>query len=391
MLSALGTFLLTAADLFMAMAPYLLFGLTIAGLLHVVIPRSLVARLIGSQGLGAVAKASVLGVPLPLCSCSVLPTATYLRDSGGSPAAVMSFLVSTPQTGVDSIAATWGLLGPFIAIYRAIAALLAGIVAGIGSMLERALGSAAGRANSAGEPTAGEGLADSAGAGASEPGTGDSCSRGECSCGALETGNSADHSLGGRARELARYAFVELLDDLVLPFLFGLGLAALITMLIPPDFFSGRTISTGLPAMLLMVLIGIPMYICATSSIPIAVAFIAAGISPGAAYVFLMAGPATNAATLTVLTRVLGRRQTLVYLVAIVASAIGLGLLLDLLLPASWQLPAQALTEGRGHDHGRLAILASAIFAGLSATAVSRKLGAPLQALSRGLRLSGEM
>ncbi len=356
------------------MAPYLLLGLGVAGLLHVAIPRSLVGRLIGRPGFGSVSLASLLGVPLPLCSCSVLPTATYLRDAGASRPAVMSFLVSTPQTGVDSIAATWGLLGPFIAIYRAVAALIAGLVAGVGSMLELSFSRAGSRAlaDSGMRKAAARPIAETTTAEGST--AQESCSRDECTCGGTELATGEDRSVAARGRELLHYAFGELLGDLLLPFLFGLGLAALITMLIPTDFFSGRAIGSGLPGMLLMVLIGIPMYICATSSIPIAVAFIAAGISPGAAYVFLMAGPATNAATLSVLTRVLGRRQTLVYLVAIILSAIGLGLVLDLLLPQTWEVPAQVLAEGSGHDHGRLAILATAVFAGLITVAVGRKL-----------------
>jgi hypothetical protein len=181
----LSTFFLTAADLFVAMAPYLLLGLGVAGLLHIAIPRSVVGRLIGRPGFGSVVLASLLGVPLPLCSCSVLPTATYLRDAGASRPAVMSFLVSTPQTGVDSIAATWGLLGPFIAIYRALAALIAGLVAGVGSVLERSFSGAGSRAPVTSGTVHAAAQSVAMAPAAQDPTAEESCSRDECTCGGM--------------------------------------------------------------------------------------------------------------------------------------------------------------------------------------------------------------
>ena len=292
--------------LFVAMAPYLLLGIGVAGLLSVVVRRSFVARHVGRSGFASIAKASILGVPLPLCSCSVLPTSIYLKRSGASRPAVVSFLMSTPQTGVDSIAATYGLLGPLFAIFRPVAALLTGL-----------LGGAATVATGGAEWTERDEI---------EPATETRDQRG----------------LLERLRDAARYAATEALDDLALRFLFGLLIAALISLLVPPDFFAGRVFGSGLPAMLLAVAIGIPMYVCATSSIPIALALLAAGLSPGAAYVFLVAGPATNAATVAVLGRVLGRKQTVIYVAVLIVAALAFGVVMDLIATGTGWIPPVA-------------------------------------------------
>lgn len=281
--------------LFIEMAPYLLLGLTVAGVLSVVMKKSFVARQIGSPGIGSVIKASLLGVPLPLCSCGVVPTAAYLKRAGASRPAVMSFLISTPQTGVDSIVATYGMLGPLFAIFRPIAALFTGIIGGVASTLFG--DSAEERANRDEDEATKKRV----------------------------TPEERPRSLSEKVRDFFDYAFVEAVDDIAIHFLFGLIIGGVIAVVLPADFFVGRTFGTGLPAMLLMVVIGIPMYVCSTSSIPIAVALIAKGLSPGAAYVFLVAGPATNAATLAVLSRVLGKRQTALYVAVLIAGSLVFG------------------------------------------------------------------
>ncbi len=288
-------------SLFLEMAPYLVLGLTVAGVLSVLVNRAFVVRRVGHPGLASVIKAAVLGVPLPLCSCGVVPTAAYLRRSGASKPAIMSFLIATPQTGVDSIAATYGMLGPLFAVFRPLAALVTGVAGGSIAALT--------------DPQAD---------GASLPG---SAEAGEAPSPVEREGTAL-----GPIRRIARYAFVETVDDIAVHFVVGLVLAGLISILIPDDFFAGSIMGRGFPAMVLMVVIGVPMYVCSTSSIPIAVALIAKGFSPGAAYVFLVAGPATNAATLSVLLRVLGRRQTFVYVATIVAGSLLFGPLMDSLV-----------------------------------------------------------
>jgi uncharacterized membrane protein YraQ (UPF0718 family)/copper chaperone CopZ len=339
--------------LFFEMAPYLMLGLTVAGALSVLVKKSFVARHIGGTGFGAVIKSSVLGVPLPLCSCGVVPTASYLRRSGASKPALVSFLISTPQTGVDSIAATYGMLGPLFAWVRPLMALITGVIGGGVSSLamrdeDREPASAAGGTEGAGPDEPRRGLLPS-------------------------------------IRDAAAYGYSETVDDIAPQFVLGLIIAGLITMLIPDGFFEGTIIAGGLPGMLLMVAIGVPMYICSTSSIPIAVALIAKGISPGAAYVFLVAGPATNAATLMILHRVLGMRHTLVYLFTIVAGSLAFGPLVNLLAEGSgWVPPVMAMHEGHAESLGILNYLTGIALFALIAAALFRRYSAKLRSRFAG-------
>lgn len=327
--------------LFIEMAPYLLLGLTVAGVLSVVMRTSFVARHVGRPGIGAVIKASILGVPLPLCSCGVVPTASYLKRAGASKPAVMSFLISTPQTGVDSIAATWGMLGPVFAIFRPIAAFAMGIVGGMVSVLS------GGRDSTVSESRSGDDAA------------------------AVEA-DDGPRTLREKVRSFAGYAYGEAIDDIAVQFLFGLVVGGLISLLIPADFFTGRSFGSGLPAMLLMVLVGIPMYVCSTSSIPIAVALIAKGLSPGAAYVFLVAGPATNAATLAVLARVLGRRQTGVYVAVLIVGSLIFGPVMETVTGwFGWTPPA--MVAGHMESLGLPDYLLSGALAILIAAALVRR------------------
>ncbi|MFP4057515.1 MAG: permease [Candidatus Brocadiia bacterium] len=275
-----------------AMAPYLLFGFFVAGLLSVLIPARLVERHLGGRGLWPVGKAAAFGVPLPLCSCGVIPVSASLRRHGASKGATTAFLLSTPQTGVDSILVTLSLLGPVFAIYRPVAALATGLA---GGWLVSAL---------------------------SRPEAGDEATAPPCQdpCCAGPEGRS-------RLAALFRYGFVTLPRDIGPSLLAGLVVAGLITALVPENYFAD-SLGAGLPGMLVMMAVGIPIYVCATASVPIAAALIAAGISPGAALVFLVTGPATNAATVATIWKVMGRRTAFVYLgtVAVAALAAGLGL-----------------------------------------------------------------
>lgn len=288
-------------------APYVLGGFAAAGLVRALLPDDLVARHLGGRGPLAVVKASLLGIPLPLCSCGVIPAAIGLRRQGAGRGPTAAFLVSTPETGVDSIAITWALLDPVMTVLRPLAAFVTATVTGL---LVGRLPDAAGREMPA-APGAG---------GAAEACAGNAT--GACA------GPPVRASLGERLSAGQVYAFGELLADIGGWLLLGIAVAGLLTVLVPPELlaplFAQRTLS-----LLLMLLVGIPLYICASASTPIAAALVLKGLSPGAALVFLLAGPATNAATIAVVGRFWGRRATAVYVGSIAGCALLLGWLTD--------------------------------------------------------------
>lgn len=275
------------------MAPYLVFGFLFAGVLSVMIREETVERHLGGKGFWPILKASAFGVPLPLCSCGVIPVAASLRRSGSSRAATVSFLVSTPQTGVDSILVTYSLLGPVFALFRPVAALVSGMLAGLSVKFW--------------------GPKEVPKAALASPEAKDDCSDGKC---------------GSIAIRILRYGLVTLPKDIGRSLIIGLAIAGLIAAAIPEDFFS-RLIGSGLLMMALMMLMGIPLYVCATASVPVAAALMAKGVSPGAALVFLMTGPATNAATVAVIWKTMGRRTCLLYLANVAGCALASGLVLD--------------------------------------------------------------
>jgi uncharacterized membrane protein YraQ (UPF0718 family)/copper chaperone CopZ len=339
----------SAWGVFTAMAPYLLFGFAMAGVLHVLLPAGFIERHLGGRGWLPVLKAALFGIPLPLCSCSVIPVTAALRTHGASRGATSAFLLSTPQTGVDSILVTYSLLGPVMALYRPVVALLMGIAGGCaadafvkrdaeGSELATAActdpecgchepqGRAAVSANS-GSAHAGEVACDD-----------------DCGCG-------ADGAVGGAAPRprspavrMLRYAFLTLPRDIGKPLLFGMAIAAAISAAVPEHFFAPY-LGGGILPMLVLMLIGIPMYVCATASVPIAAALIMAGVSPGAALVFLISGPVTNAAEISALWKVLGRRTVAVYLTTVVVGSLAAGLALDWLIHLTgWRVVPAAAT-----------------------------------------------
>lgn len=319
------------------MAPYLLLGFAVAGLLSVLIRPEMVERHLGGGRLLSVVKAAAFGVPLPLCSCGVIPVASSLRKHGAGRGATTAFLISTPQTGIDSLLVTFSLLGGVFAIFRAAAALVSGVFGGaLVEWLDR---------EPARPPERSGGLAPC-----------DPARTDVCGPTAPPVCTDACCSQVGRTGELRRamaYGFVDLPRDIALHLLIGLALAALISVLIPEDFFSER-VSPGLGQMLVMLALGIPVYVCATASVPIAAALILhAGVSPGAALVFLMTGPATNAATLLTLHHTMGRRTAGLYLVSVAVSALASGLLLDAFFTGAglqaragtaWEVPAWVQT-----------------------------------------------
>ena len=286
-------------------AVYILFGILLGGLLKVFLSPAYVARHLGQGRFSSVFKAALFGVPLPLCSCGVLPAAAALKRQGANNGATAAFLISTPESGIDSIAVTYALLDPIMTVARPLAAFFCALAAGFTENLLR-------------PPKPGLAMANF------------SCVVDGC-CDGIDCPpeeHAAHHSLGGKLLAGMRYALGELWGDLAGWFFFGLLLAGGISALVPETLITGY-LSGGISSMLLMLAFGIPLYICATASTPIAAALILKGVSPGAALVFLLAGPATNMATLTVLANLLGKRTTLVYLTAIAGGAILFGLALD--------------------------------------------------------------
>jgi uncharacterized membrane protein YraQ (UPF0718 family)/copper chaperone CopZ len=313
------------------MAPWLLLGFLVAGVLSTVIDPVWLERHLGGRGFGPVLKASAFGVPLPLCSCGVIPVAASLRAHGASRAATTAFLLSTPQTGVDSILITWTMLGPVFAIFRPVVALVTGLV---GGGLVQAFVPEPPKAMPPAFPLAPPAAKPRAGA-------------------------------GGRLRAALAYGLITLPADLGRPLLLGVVLAGLIGAVVPPDFVA-RYAVPGPLSIFMMMIIGIPLYVCATASVPLAAGFIFMGLSPGAALAFLIAGPATNAATLTTIGRVLGRRALGLFLLTIAVGAFASGLLLDALLP--WLGRAMPGLEAMPPHHEHASVWSQ--FAAIALTAI---------------------
>jgi len=297
---------------------YILIGFVIAGLLAEWVPDRLVAKHLGGDDLRSVAVAALFGAPLPLCSCSVLPAAAGLRRQGASRSATVSFLISTPETGVDSIALTYGLLGPVMAIVRPVVAVITAIVAGVVSI---------GIRDDKSEDRAFEAELAGLETHAHED---DGCEESLCDDDRQSTAASRADG-GGRARRVLRYAFVTLLDDIAFWMVIGIVLSGILSAALPDDFFT-RVVGWdgGLLPMLAMALVGVPLYLCASASTPVAAALLAKGLSPGAALVFLLTGPASSAASIAVVGKMLGRRRLKAYLGSIAGVSIAAGLLLDL-------------------------------------------------------------
>ncbi len=280
------------------MAPYLLFGFLIAGVLNTVIPKNKIYKHFSGRSFWSNVKASLFGVPLPLCSCGVIPVAAYLRKEGAGKGSTISFLSSTPTTGVDSILATYSLLGPVYAIIRPVAAFFAGIIGGtITNIIDK---------------TADDNAI---------PQEGFSCNL--CS----ET-ESHSHKFHEKVKAIVRYGFFDLIEDVAKWILIGIVIGAIISFLVP-DNFVVRYFGNPLFAYPIMLIISIPMYVCATGSIPIAASLILKGMTPGAGLIFLIAGPATNAATISFVGGKLGKKPLIAYLVSIIATGLLFGFIVD--------------------------------------------------------------
>jgi uncharacterized membrane protein YraQ (UPF0718 family) len=338
-------------------APYLLLGFALAGVLHVTLARfpSITARLT-RPGRRSVLFGALIGVPMPLCSCSVLPAAMALRRDGASKGATASFLVSVPETDIVSILVTLALIGPVMAVYRPVAAIVSALATGL------AIDAFTGREE---RPRAAV------------------AAPADCHCATAPVAAAAP--VAGPApwwKRAFRYGFVEIFDDIILQLLLGIVIAAAIGTWLPA--VDAATLGGGAAMQyVVMAAIGVPLYVCATASTPIAAGFIAGGISPGAALVFLLAGPATNAASLVVLRSEFGTRFLAVYLAAIVASSVALGVLFDL---AIGSLPLPALQPAIHAHDGLSALRIAALVAFLLATAAGLHRTRSLQRGYAGLK-----
>ncbi len=324
---------------------WLVLGFLLAGVVHVLVPREWMLKHLGGKGIVPILKASLLGIPLPLCSCSVIPVAAGLRKQGASKGASAAFAISTPQTGEESIPLTWALFGPVFALARPVIAVITGLTAGLlidlthkredtdeDSMEDPgAIGLAITNADDASRVVESiESRATSSCCSSepkqttsccsSEPQTNDSC----CSSAPAPT----KRGLIGGIAETFRYGFSVMLVDLVVWLTAGLLMAALIGALVPQGWIEEH-VGQGILPMLLMLVVGIPLYICATSSTPFAFGLVVAGLSPGAALVLLLSGPATNVATMSWMLKDLGVKALTIYLATIAVIALACGMLFD--------------------------------------------------------------
>lgn len=330
-------FIYSFINMMAEMAPYLLLGFLVAGLLYAFVPGRFYRNHLSRPGAWAVIKAALIGVPLPLCSCGVLPTAVSLRRNGASRGASTSFLIATPQTGVDSIAATYSLLGPAFAIIRPMAALATAFIGGM--LVNRR-----------------------------DKECGDSC---DIEVDTIDA--PASSTFAGKIRDALRYGFVDMIQNIGKWLMIGLVIAAAITVFIPDGFF---TFFAGYPllSMIAVVVIAVPMYVCSTGSIPIALSLMLKGLSPGAAFVLLMAGPAANFASIIIVSKSLGKKTAAIYLGTIIIGAIAIGLSIDYLMPRSWF--TMPMVDGKANCHldvGLFPGICSAILILLLINALVRK------------------
>lgn len=333
-------FFTALVDLSNAMAPYILFGLAFAGILHELVPDTIVTKHLGRESIGSVVKSTLFGIPLPVCSCGVVPLATSIKKSGASKGATLSFLISTPITGVDSILATYGIFGWIFTIYRVITSMIIAMVAGIlTNFLDKEeeklkpLFSATGTGGfSMAPPSVKKESVESC------------CSTSACCDSEKKRGFSLNKAM--------RYAFGTLLKDIAKPLFWGLLIGAAITAAIPENL-SNLLMEYSWLSYLIVIAIAVPMYVCATASLPIAAALMLSGVSAGAAFVFLSAGPATNTVTIGVVKKMLGTKSLYIYLGTIVVGSVLFGLGLDYIFDINDIDPASLV-----HMHEEVGLIA---------------------------------
>jgi hypothetical protein len=308
--------------IFRESAFYMLLGFLVAGILYVFIKPATIFKYLGRGRIRPVLLAALFGLPLPLCSCGVIPAAAGLRRQGANKGATLSFLISTPESGVDSIAVTYALMDPVMTIFRPIAALFTAVIAGVAE-------------NLFGKDTIPPLLS-------AQP-AGCSCAQGSGGTGIIAAPSAPAE--GGVFWEKVlrglKFAYIELMGDIGQWFVLGVIMAGIISYAVPNHFFEAFS-ENKLAAMLVMLVVGIPMYVCATASTPIAAALVMKGLDPGAALIFLLAGPATNVATLSMVSGLLGKRTLFIYLSAIGICSIWMGFLVDIVY-SRLGIPASAM------------------------------------------------
>jgi len=351
-------------DLSNAMAPYILFGLLFAGILHETVPESLVTKHLGKESVSSVIKSTIFGIPLPVCSCGVIPLATSIKKSGASKGATLSFLISTPITGVDSILATYGMFGWIFTLYRVVTSMFIAIIAGVLTNIfdkeeipEKKPSFSVVNTNA---------TVKSASFGSSTfsvsplnpistvPKDEESC----CSSSSCESEEKQSFSMS----KAVRYAFITLLGDIAKPLFWGLIIGALITVAIPQNL-SDILAEYSWLSYIIVIAIAVPMYVCATASLPIAAGLMLSGVSAGAAFVFLSAGPATNTVTIGVVKKMLGTKSLYIYLGSIVVGSVLFGLGLDYVFSIS-DINPQSLVH-MDEEAGVVAIASSVVLWGL--------------------------
>ncbi|MFI3165652.1 MAG: SO_0444 family Cu/Zn efflux transporter [Bacillota bacterium] len=411
-------FVVNFVDMFIDIAPYLMLGLLFVAIMDAFIKKETILKHMGKDDFSSVLKASVVGVPLPLCSCGVVPTALGLKKNGASNGAVVSFLTSTPQTGVDSILATYSLMGAFMAIVRPITAFVSGIIAGtlVDVFAKDEVVKTDGIGDSCGcgcggheeikEHHCGCGCHEEkhedehCGCGCHEEVVEDHCSCGcheevvedHCSCGCHEE-KKEDHCGCGCHEEprgekkgfsqllpALKSAYGGFLDELSVRLLVGIVIATLISTFIPADFFVSIGLDGGIFAMIAMVIVGLPMYICSVASIPIAISLVAKGMSLGSAFVFLFVGPVTNIASIMLINKALGKKITAIYLSTSIVVALVVGILIDFAV-ANFNLQIMLQPGSVSHgSSGFIITVLSVVFAVLMARGIVKYFASKIKA-----------
>jgi uncharacterized membrane protein YraQ (UPF0718 family) len=357
-----------SAGIFVEAAPYLLAGFLIAGILNLVIRPRWLTRHMSGENLKSVVMASLIGAPLPLCSCSVVPVAVSMRKNGASKGATAAFLIATPETGVDSIAVSWALLDPFLTVARFLGALLSAMFVGgaVSWFVRRGFDRPDASSRATGTaPLRSEARCDHGGPDPDER-------AGDTRAAGTEPAASLPRSWPLR---ILHYAFVEMMDDLAGSVLVGLLLSGVIAAAIPPELFQSP-IAQGFSGLVVMLLLGIPIYVCAAGSTPIAAALILKGMSPGAALVFLLASPATNLGTLVVLSRHLGKRVVLLKVAALSVVTLALGWSVDRLYVLFNVVPSASLGHDSSESAGWFSLAAAGVLGLLLLSSLVRTRGA---------------
>ena len=283
---------------------FLLIGFLLAGILHVFVTDNFIKRNLSGNSIANIIKATLIGIPLPLCSCGVIPVAMSFYKKGSSKSSVTSFLISTPQTGVDSLMVTYSMLGPIFMLVRPATSLLAGVFGGILVKLF------------------------------------------DCD---INTEDIECKHAKRSFKDIFSYGFITLPQDIAKPLLMGIILASTISIFLPESILTNN-FSGGIFELFTVLLVSVPLYVCATASIPIAVALLAKGLSAGSALVFLMAGPVTNMATITTIYNLLGKRVAIIYLFSVTSIALLCGYFINIYNSEIIQIIPQDLLHNHHHD-----------------------------------------